>query len=92
MNNLLRKSFILTMVLAMVLTICTAFTITEDASASSGGLVVISYSIEGNPSRITKGQTVNITLHLKHTTQSADGLNGNMTIDRMADSFSGRFA
>lgn len=89
MNNLLRKSFILTMVVAMVLTICTAFTITEDASASSGELVVVSYSIDGNPSRITKGQTINITLHLKHTTQSADGLNGNMTIDRMADSFNG---
>lgn len=89
MNNLLRKSFILTMVVAMVLTICTAFTITEDASASSGELVVVSYSIDGNPSRITKGQTINITLHLKHTTQSADGLDGNMTIDRMADSFNG---
>ncbi len=89
MNNAFKKSLILTMVLAMVLTICTAFTITEDASASSGELVVVSYSIDGNPSRITKGQTINITLHLKHTTQSADGLNGNMTIDRMADSFSG---
>lgn len=89
MNNAFKKSLILTMVLAMVLTICTAFTITEDASASSGELVVVSYSIDGNPSRITKGQTINITLHLKHTTQSADGLDGNMTIDRMADSFNG---
>lgn len=89
MNNAFKKSLILTMVLAMVLTICTAFTITEDASASSSELVVVSYSIDGNPSRITKGQTINITLHLKHTTQSADGLNGNMTIDRMADSFNG---
>lgn len=89
MNNAFKKSLILTMVLAMVLTICTAFTITEDASASSSELVVVSYSIDGNPSRITKGQTINITLHLKHTTQSADGLIGNMTIDRMADSFSG---
>ncbi len=89
MNNLLRKSFILTMVAAMVLTMCTAFMIVEPASASSGELVVVSYSIDGNPSRITKGQTVNVTLHLKHTTQSASGLNGNITIDRMADSFSG---
>lgn len=89
MNNLLRKSFILTIVFAMVLTMFAAIHITEDASASSGELVVVSYSIDGNPSRITKGQTVNVTLHLKHTTQSASGLNGNITIDRMADSFSG---
>ena len=89
MNNVFKKSLIMVMVLAMVLTICTAFGFAESTTPPTGELVVVSYSIEGNPSRITKGQTIDITLHLKHTTQSAGGLNGNMTVDRMADSFSG---
>lgn len=89
MNNVFKKSLIMVMVLAMALTICTAFGFAESTTPPTGELVVVSYSIEGNPSRITKGQTINITLHLKHTTQSAGGLKGNMTVDRMADSFSG---
>lgn len=89
MNNFLRKSIVLTMVLAMVLTMCASFGFAEDSAGSTGKLVVVSYSIDGNPSRITKGQTVNVILRLKHTTQSSSGLNGNITIDRMADSFSG---
>ena len=89
MNNMLKKCLILTMVIAMVLTMCAAFGFAESTPSPTGELVVVSYSIDGNPSRITKGQTVNVTLHLKHTTQSASGLNGNITIDRMADSFSG---
>lgn len=99
MNNLLKKSFILTMVFAMVLTMFAAFRITEDASASSenaetssGRLVVVSYSIDGNPSRITKGQTVNVTLHLRHTQMTADYLGGNpnnIQVSRLVDGFSG---
>ena len=89
MNNMLKKCLILTMVIAMVLTMCAAFGFAESTPSPIGELVVVSYSIDGNPSRITKGQTVNVTLHLKHTTQSAYGLNGYITIDRMADSFSG---
>ena len=89
MNNMLKKCLILTMVIAMVLTMCAAFGFAESTPSPTGKLVVVSYSIDGNPSRITKGQTVDVTLHLKHTTQSASGLNGNITIDRMADSFSG---
>ena len=96
MNNVLKRSFILTMVLAMVLTICTAFTITEDASASSGELVVTGYTVTAANgaavSRITKGTTVNITMHLKHTNRLASDIGGdlnNLQISRKVDSFSG---
>ena len=96
MNNLLRKSFILTMVFAMVLTMFAAFHITEDASASSGELVVTGYTVTAANgaavSRITKGTTVNITMHLKHTNRLASGIGGdlnNLQISRKVDSFSG---
>lgn len=96
MNNLLRKSFILTMVFAMVLTMFAAFHITEDASASSGELVVTGYTVTAANgaavSRITKGTTVNITMHLKHTNRLASDIGGdlnNLQISRKVDSFSG---
>ena len=93
MNRYLKKILILTVALAMVLTLCSAIGFAEEKSPDSGELVVKDYSItdvKGNPvSLITKGQTVNITLYMKHTTRNASGLNGNMTIDRRADSFSG---
>ena len=93
MNRYLKKILILTVALAMVLTLCSAFGFAEEKSSDSGELVVKDYSItdvKGNPvSLITKGQTVNITLYMKHTTRNASGLNDNMTIDRRADSFSG---
>ena len=93
MNRYLKKILILTVALAMVLTLCSAFGFAEEKSSDSGELVVKDYSItdvKGNPvSLITKGQTVNITLYMKHTTRNAYGLNYNMTIDRRADSFSG---
>ena len=96
MNNLLRKSFILTMVFAMVLTMFAAFHITEDASASSGELVVTGYTVTAANgaavSRITKGTTVNITMHLKHTNRLASDIGGNLNnlqISRKVDSFSG---
>ena len=93
MNRYLKKILILTVALAMVLTLCSAFGFAEEKSSDSGELVVKDYSItdvKGNPvSLITKGQTVNITLYMKHTTRNAYGLNDNMTIDRRADSFSG---
>ena len=93
MNRYLKKILILTVALAMVLTLCSAIGFAEEKSPDSGELVVKDYSItdvKGNPvSLITKGQTVNITLYMKHTTRNAFGLNDNMTIDRRADSFSG---
>ena len=96
MNNLLRKSCILTMVFAMVLTMFAAFHITEDASASSGELVVTGYTVTAANgaavSRITKGTTVNITMHLKHTNRLASDIGGdlnNLQISRKVDSFSG---
>ena len=94
MNRYLKKILILTVALAMVLTLCSAFGFAEEKTSDSGELVVKDYSItdvKGNPvSLITKGQTVNITLYMKHTTRNAYGLNdNNMTIDRRADSFSG---
>ena len=94
MNRYLKKILILTVALAMVLTLCSAIGFAEEKSPDSGELVVKDYSItdvKGNPvSLITKGQTVNITLYMKHTTRNAYGLNdNNMTIDRRADSFSG---
>ena len=96
MNNLFRKSFILTMVFAMVLTMFAAFHITEDASASSGELVVTGYTVTAANgaavSRITKGTTVNITMHLKHTNRLASDIGGdlnNLQISRKVDSFSG---
>ena len=96
MNNLLRKSFILTMVFAMVLTMFAAFHITEDASASSGELVVTGYTVTAANgaavSRITKGTTVNITMHLKHTNRLESDIGGNLNnlqISRKVDSFSG---
>lgn len=93
MNRYLKKILILTVALAMVLTLCSAIGFAEEKSPDSGELVVKDYSItdvKGNPvSLITKGQTVNITLYMKHTTRNAYGLNDNMTIDRRADSFSG---
>ena len=94
MNRYLKKILILTVALAMVLTLCSAIGFAEEKSPDSGELVVKDYSItdvKGNPvSLITKGQTVNITLYMKHTTRNAYGLNdNNITIDRRADSFSG---
>ncbi|MGN0726517.1 MAG: hypothetical protein ACI4LL_00025, partial [Anaerovoracaceae bacterium] len=68
MNNMLKKCLILTMVIAMVLTMFAAFGITEDASASSRELVVTGYTVTSanGPavSRITKGSKVNVTMHL----------------------------
>lgn len=96
MNNAFKKSLILTMVLAMVLTICTAFTITEDASASSEELVVTGYTVTSANgaavSRITKGSKVNVTMHLKHTQTTASDIGNNpggLQISRRVDSFSG---
>ena len=96
MNNAFKKSLILTMVLAMVLTMFAAFHITEDASASSGELVVTGYTVTAANgaavSRITKGTTVNITMHLKHTNRLASDIGGdlnNLQISRKVDSFSG---
>ncbi|MGN0734701.1 MAG: COG1361 S-layer family protein [Anaerovoracaceae bacterium] len=96
MNNLLRKSFILTMVVAMVLTMFAAFSIAEDASASSGELVVTGYTVTSANgaavSRITKGSKVNVTMHLKHTQTTASDIGYNpegLQISRRVDSFSG---
>lgn len=96
MNNLLKKSFILTMVLAMVLTMFAAFGITEDASASSRELVVTGYTVTSANgaavSRITKGSKVNVTMHLKHTQTTASDIGNNLgglQISRRVDSFSG---
>ena len=96
MNNLLRKSFILTMVIAMVLTMFAAFSIMEDASASSSELVVTGYTVTSANgtaiSRITKGSKVNVTMHLKHTQTTASDIGYNpdgLQISRRVDSFSG---
>ena len=93
MNNLLKKSFILTMVIAMVLTMFSAFGFAESIPSPTGELVVVSYDIKDVNNKpityITKNSEVNITLNLKHTTQTANGLINNMTVDRRADSFSG---
>ena len=93
MNNMLKKCLILTMVFAMVLTMFSAFGFAESTHSDSGELVVVSYDIKDVNNKpityITKNSEVNITLNLKHTTQTANGLINNMTVDRRADSFSG---
>lgn len=96
MNNAFKKSLILTMVLAMVLTMFAAFGITEDASASSRELVVTGYTVTSANgaavSRITKGSKVNVTMHLKHTQTTASDIGNNpggLQISRRVDSFSG---
>ena len=96
MNNMLKKCLILTMVIAMVLTMCAAFGITEDASASSRELVVTGYTVTSANgaavSRITKGSKVNVTMHLKHTQTTASDIGNNsvgLQISRRVDSFSG---
>ena len=96
MNNMLKKCLILTMVIAMVLTMFAAFGITEDASASSRELVVTGYTVTSANgaavSRITKGSKVNVTMHLKHTQTTASDIGNNpggLQISRRVDSFSG---
>ena len=52
MNRYLKKILILTVALAMVLTLCSAFGFAEEKSSDSGELVVKDYSItdvKGNP-------------------------------------------
>ena len=46
MNNLLKKSFILTIVIAMVLTMFSAFGFAESSQSDSDELVVVSYDIK----------------------------------------------
>ena len=78
MNNMLKKCLILTMVIAMVLTMCAAFGFAESIPSPTGELVVVSYDIKDVNNKpityITKNSEVNKTLNLKHTTQNANGL------------------
>lgn len=60
MNNLLKKSFILTMVLAMVLTMFAAFGFAESTPSDSGELVVTGYNILAINSNTTIGKTPTI--------------------------------
>lgn len=89
MNNFLRKSIVLTMVLAMVLTMCASFGFAEDNGAS-GPLVVTGYNIAaindsttiGTTPRISKGNKVKVEIYFKNT--SANGV----AFTRLVDSFS----
>ena len=89
MNNMLKKCLILTMVIAMVLTMCASFGFAEDNGAS-GPLVVTGYNIAaindsttiGTTPRISKGNKVKVEIYFKNT--SANGV----AFTRLVDSFS----
>ena len=90
MNNLLRKSFILTMVLAMVLTMFAAFGFAESTPSDSGELVVTGYNILainsntniGKTPRISKGNSVKLEIMFRKA-----GL-ADLDFTRLVDSFS----
>lgn len=90
MNNLLKKSFILTMVLAMVLTMFAAFGFAESTPSDSGELVVTGYNILainsntniGKTPRISKGNSVKIEIMFRKA-----GL-ADLDFTRLVDSFS----
>lgn len=89
MNNFLRKSIVLTMVLAMVLTMCASFGFAEDNGAS-GPLVVTGYNIAaindsttiGTTPRISKGNKVKVEIYFKNTSAN------DVAFTRLVDSFS----
>lgn len=90
MNNLLRKSLILTMVLAMVLTMFAAFGFAETTPSDSGELVVTGYNILavnsntniGKTPRISKGNSVKVEIMFRKA-----GL-ADIGFTRLVDSFS----
>lgn len=90
MNNLLKKSFILTMVLAMVLTMFAAFGFAESTPSDSGELVVTGYNILainsntniGKTPRISKGNSVKLEIMFRKA-----GL-ADLDFTRLVDSFS----
>ena len=90
MNNLLRKSFILTMVFAMVLTMFAAFGFAESTPSDSGELVVTGYNILainsntniGKTPRISKGNSVKLEIMFRKA-----GL-ADLDFTRLVDSFS----
>ena len=90
MNNMLKKCLILTMVIAMVLTMCAAFGFAESTPSDSGKLVVTGYNIAaindsttiGTTPRISKGNKVKVEIYFKNT--SANGV----AFTRLVDSFS----
>ena len=90
MNNLLRKSLILTMVLAMVLTMFAAFGFAESTPSDSGELVVTGYNILainsntniGKTPRISKGNSVKLEIMFRKA-----GL-ADLDFTRLVDSFS----
>ena len=92
MNNLLKKSFILTMVIAMVLTMFAAFGFAETTPSDSGELVVTGYNIikvnstQNNKTsiRVSKGDKVDISISFKAT-----GDIGDIIFTRLVDSFGG---
>ena len=90
MNNLLKKSFILTMVIAMVLTMFAAFGFAESTPSDSGELVVTGYNILainsntniGKTPRISKGNSVKLEIMFRKA-----GL-ADLDFTRLVDSFS----
>lgn len=90
MNNMLKKCLILTMVIAMVLTMCAAFGFAESTPSDSGKLVVTGYNILavnsntniGKTPTISKGNIVKIEIMFKNT-----GVD-NVDFTRLVDSFS----
>lgn len=85
MKNLLRKSLILAMAFTMVF----SFSAAGASAEQEGSLVVTSYTVDDT--NINKGETVNVTVFLKHTsimsTDIADS--GLLDVSRVVDSFSG---
>ena len=85
MKRFWEKSLVLVMALVMVF----AAAMPVYAAPADGSLVVTSYTV--NDSDINKGETVTVTVNLKHTSISGSDIGAaeNLDISRLVDSFSG---
>ncbi|MBR6585684.1 MAG: hypothetical protein IKK69_08350 [Firmicutes bacterium] len=88
MKRFLEKSLVL--IMAMVMVFMAAIPVTAATTAASdGSLVVTSYTVSDQD--INKGETVTVSIHLKHTSITASDIGdaANLDISRKVDSFSG---
>lgn len=90
MKECMRKCFTIYLILAVLMTMMLACACTAWAAETPPPeMVVRNYTVTGNVGTITKGMSVNITVHLKYAGQNTESGDMQIDVSRLVDSFNG---
>ena len=89
MKECMKKCFAIYLILAVLMTMLLAGTGAAWAETPPPEMVVRNYTVAGNIGTITKGMSVNITVHLKYAGQNTESSDMQIDVSRLVDSFNG---